>query len=265
MVESFKAEMKKMFEMNDLGIMSYFLGLEVKQDKLGIHISQRKYIEDLLKSYNMMNCKTMPTPISASIKLQGDDNSGEVDAKSYRSLIGKLMYITHSRPDITYSVHLLSRFMNKPTKLHFSAGKRILRYLAGTLNYGIWYKRTDSLNLEGFSDSDWGGCLEDRKSTTGVVFSLGSGAISWLSKKQEVIALSSTEAEYIALCAAICQGIWLSRVLGDCGVKLANPFVMWCDNKACIQIANNPVQHGRTKHIDVKVPLYQRHGSKRNR
>lgn len=252
MLKEFKDDMMKNFEMSDLGAMSYFLGLEVRQDQLGIHISQKKYTEDLLKCYHMQGCKAAPTPLSENIKVQAEDGSGEADSKSYRSLVGKLMYLTHTRPDIVFAVNLLTRYMHKPSKNHYSLAKRVLRYLSGTLNHGIWYKRLDSIKLEEFTDSDWGGCVEDRKSTSGVVFNIGSGAISWMTKKQDITALSSTEAEYVALCAGLCQGIWLKRLLFDCGFVQSDPFVVWCDNKSCITIAKNPTQHGRTKHIDVK-------------
>lgn len=252
MVQEFQEDMKLNFEMNDLGLMTYFLGLEVVQGSHGIHISQRRYTEDLLKSYNMHQCKPVPTPMNSSLKLQTQDWSGKTDAGTYRSLIGRLIYLTHSRPDISFSVGVLSRFMNSPTKYHMGAAKRILRYLGGTTSYGILYERGIVGKLEGYSDSDWAGCLDDRKSTSGVVFNLGSGAVTWSSKKQEITALSSTEAEYIALCSAACQGLWMKRILEDCGIQCFESIYVKCDNKSCIAIARNPVLHGRTKHIDVK-------------
>lgn len=200
----------------------------------------------------MLQCKAVSVPLMSCAKQQVYQVADEVDVSKYRRLIGKLMYVTHSRPDIAFSVSLLSRFMHKPNKIHQGAAKHVLRYLAGTQNYGILYHKECEDILQGFSDSDWGTNSEDRKSTTGVVFNFGSGVITWMSKKHEIVALSSTEAEYIALCAAGCQGIWLKQVLVDCGIKHEKPITIKCDNKACIAIAKNPVHHGRTKHIDIK-------------
>lgn len=141
MVEEFRCTMKNSFEMSDLGIMTYFLGLEVRQMKQGIHICQQKYIRDILKGFNMELCKSMATLMNVSIKFQVKDDSGLADATKYRRLVGKFIYLTQLRPDITYIVGVLSRYMSKPTNLHFSACKRVLRYLAGTINFGIYYKK----------------------------------------------------------------------------------------------------------------------------
>lgn len=159
-------------------------------------------------------------------KLQAEDLSGAVDAKMYRSLVGRLLYATHTRPDISYAVGILSRFVSSPSKLHFDAGKRVLRYLRGTQNYGIWYSRSSKCKLVGFSDSDWAGCAEDRKSTTGMIFNIRTGAVSWGSKKQDITALSTTEAEYVAASTAACQAVWLRRILEDCGMKQLGAMVV---------------------------------------
>ncbi|XP_039144100.1 uncharacterized mitochondrial protein AtMg00810-like [Dioscorea cayenensis subsp. rotundata] len=251
-VEQFKQEMENMFEMNDLGLMKYFLGFEIKQDVYGIHLSQKKYAEELLKIYKMRGCKALSIPISASTKQQLFEQSEEANATYYRCLIGKLLYLTHSRPDLMPVVSLLSRFMACPTKIQFAAARNVLRYVAGTLDFGIQYYRSSKFVLEGFSDSDWCGDLRDRKSTSGFVFNLGSGAVCWASKKQDVVALSSTETEYIALCGACCHGVWMKKILTDFGIQVEDAFPILCDNKFCILIAKNPALHGRSKHIDVK-------------
>lgn len=146
--------------------------------------------------------------------------------------------------------------MNCPSNKHQAAAKRVLRYLAGSVGCGLWYSTTGEGKLEGYSDSDWGGCMEDRKSTTGFVFKLGTGAVSWMSKKQDIVALSTTEAEYIALCSAACQNIWLNKVMKECSFTVdeepRSTTTIWCDNISCIVISKNPVMHGRTKHIDIK-------------
>lgn len=163
------------------------------------------------------------------------------------------MYVTHSSLDIMFPVCLLSRFMHKPTSIHHGAAKHLLRYLAGAMIFGILYCKTNSTEvLQGFSDSDWGTNPIDRKGTSGMVFNLGSGAVTWMSKKQDIAALFSTEAEYIALSATCYQRVRLKQVLTDCGLKHEEPITINCDNKSCIPIAQNPVLHGKTKHVDVK-------------
>lgn len=248
----FREKMKKEFEMSDLGSVSYFLGFEIKQCAAGIHLSQTKYVEDLLKGDNMLQCRSVSVLLVPHARHHLFEDAAETNITLYRQMIGKLIYLTHSRPDIAYSVSLLSRFMHKPIRIHQGAMKHLLRYLAGTKDFGILYQRYGDCVLQGFSDSDWGTNPIDRKSTTGTAFHLGSGVVTWLSKKQDIVALSSTEAEYIALCAACCQGIWINRVLGDCGVRIEEPIVIYCDNKSCIAVAKNPVLHRRAKHIDVK-------------
>ncbi|KAG6399857.1 hypothetical protein SASPL_141342 [Salvia splendens] len=215
MIADFKKRMMKEFEMTDLGIMKYFLGIQVKQSGGEIVISQEKYIEDLLKKFHMENCNPVFSPMATNDKLKKDDGSEKVDAQLFRSLVGSLIYLTNTRPDIVQAVGMLSRFLNESTKLHFAAAKRIMRYLQGTKRMGIKYVKEIDLKLIGYTDSDWGGSLDDRKSTSGYLFSLGTNIVSWSSKKQKTVALSSAEAEYIAASDATCEGIWLRRLLED--------------------------------------------------
>ena len=165
--------------------------------------------------------------------------------------MGGLIYLTHTRPDIAFSVGVVSRFMHFPSKHHFGAAKRILRYVAGTICLGIWYGYVPNSRLIGFTDSDWARCMEDRKSTSGYAFSLGSGVVSWSSKKQATTALSSSEAEYMAATSLVCQAIWLRRIMEDLGQKQEGATDIFCDNQATIAMSKNPVYHGRTKHIDI--------------
>ncbi|KAJ8770389.1 hypothetical protein K2173_015003 [Erythroxylum novogranatense] len=184
--------------MKDLGLLQYFLGLEVMQSNDGIFVCQKKYVADLLKRFNMANCEVVATPMNVNKKLQREDGTEKNNSTLFRSLVGGLNYLTHTRPNIAFSVSVVPRFMHNPTKQHFIATKRILRYIAGTLNFGIWYCKVPNFSLIGFTDNDWVGCLDDRKSTSGNVFSFGSGAVTWSSKEQETIALSSSEVEYAA-------------------------------------------------------------------
>ncbi|GJR77080.1 retrovirus-related pol polyprotein from transposon TNT 1-94 [Tanacetum coccineum] len=252
LVSEFKSCMMSEFEMSDLGNLKYFLGLEVKQADDGIFVSQRKYAKDLLSKFGMQNCNGEATPMNPGEKLQQDDGTEFADPSYYRSLVGGLNYLTNTRPDIMFSVSVLSRYLHMPTMHHLGAATRVLRYVAETYDFGIWYSRAADFNLFGYSDSDWGGCKDDGKSTSGHMFSLGSGAISWSSKKQEVVALSSGEAEYIAVTSAACQAVWLRRLLNDLHKEQQGSTIILCDNKATIAMTKNPAFHNRTKHIDIR-------------
>jgi hypothetical protein len=188
------------------------------------------------------------------LKLSKKDQSQPVDKTKYRSVIGSLRYLVNTRPDIAFTVGIVSRYMEDPRATHWAAVKQILRYLAGTVNYGCVYKKLGGTETEliGFSDSDLAGDVDDRKSTSGSVFLLGSSLVTWVSQKQRVVALSSCEAEYIASANAACQGIWLSRLLGELlGVKTPKVRLL-VDNKSAIALSKNPVHHDRSKHIDTK-------------
>lgn len=252
LVEDFKRKMMNEFEMTDLGVMKYFLGIQVKQSKGEIFISQEKYTEDLLKKFHMENCKSISTPMAANDKLRKDDGAKKIDAKLFRSLVGSLIYLTNTRPDIVQAVSMISRFMNEPSQLHFAAAKRVVRYLQGTKKIGIKYVKENESKLIGYSDSDWGGSLDDRKSTSGYLFCLGTNVVSWSSKKQKTVALSSAEAEYIAVTDATCEAIWLRRLLADLKQVQKQPTVIYCDNMSTIAMTKNPVFHSRTKHIELR-------------
>ncbi|XP_051135003.1 uncharacterized mitochondrial protein AtMg00810-like [Andrographis paniculata] len=173
--------------------MKYFLGIQVKQEIGSIFISQDKYAANMLKKFRMENCKPAATPIALIERLKFDDGAEKFDPSIYRSLVGSLIYLTHSRPDILHVVSLISRFMSNPSRSHFAAEKMILCYIQGTKHLGIKYSREKNNELIGFTDSDWTGSQDDRKSTSGYIFCLGSKAISWSSKKQNSVAMSSAE------------------------------------------------------------------------
>lgn len=252
LITEFKSSMMRNFEMTDLGLLKYFLGLEVMQSKDGIFVTQKKYAADLLNKFHMTNCEVAATPMNINEKLQREDGTEKAYPKSYRSLVGGLNYLTHTRPDIAFSVSVISRFMHYPTKQHLGAAKRILRYVAGTINFGIWYTKVSDFRLFGFTDSDWAGSIDDRKSTSGSAFSLGSGVVTWSSKKQETVALSSSEAEYAAATSAARQVLWLRKLLVDLHIKQKEATEIFCDNRSAIAMTKNPAFHGRTKHIDVQ-------------
>ncbi|XP_021685295.2 secreted RxLR effector protein 161-like [Hevea brasiliensis] len=188
--------MKKKFEISYLGMLHYFLELEAKQVQDAIFVSQRKYAVDLLKRFNMLNCKIAVTPMNLNEKLQVDDGTVQVNASHFRSYVGGLIYLMHTRPYIIFSIGVISRFIHSPSKHHLDATKSVLCYVTVIIDFGLWYGRVSDFRLIGFIDNDWAGCLEDRRSTLGYIFNLGSGAISWRSKKQSTIALSSSEAMF---------------------------------------------------------------------
>ncbi|KAJ4719034.1 Retrovirus-related Pol polyprotein from transposon TNT 1-94 [Melia azedarach] len=202
-VNDFKQQLYQKFEMTDLGEMKFFLGLQVHQTAEGIFVSQQAYVINMLKKFRMQHCKPTSTPLIVNQKLTKFDGDTKADAFRYRSLVGSLLYLSATRPDIMFATSLLSRFMQNPSQVHFGAGRRVLRYLKGTHDFGIWFKPEAELNLFGYVDSDWAGCIDDGKSTSGYAFSVGSGMFSWCSKKQDVVAQSTAEAEFIAAAAAL--------------------------------------------------------------
>ena len=252
-IMEFKEGMKKVFEMTDLGILSSYLGIEIKYEEDYTWLTQRSYIESILHSFKMSECNSVKTPMEARLKLGAERENDEVNPSIFRSLIGSLRYLLNSRPDLTYSVNYLSRFMSKPSSEHMNAAKRVLRYIKGTSSFGLRYERGMKKHfVQGFSDSDFAGDKFDRESTSGQVFFIGNSAITWNSVKQGVVALSSCEAEYISASAASCQGIWIIRLIEELLNKKVSPFKSFVDNVSAISLSKNPSQHGRSKHIDTK-------------
>lgn len=200
----------------------------------------------------MEHSKPISTPVEEKLKLTRESDGKRVDSTHYKSLIGSLRYLTATRPDIVYGVGLLSRYMEDPCVSHLQGAKRILRYIKGTLTEGIFYGNNSDVKLVGYTDSDWAGDTETRKSTSGYAFHLGTGAISWSSKKQPVVALSTAEAEYIAATSCATQTVWLRRILEVMHHEQNTPTKIYCDNKSAIALSKNPVFHGRSKHIDIR-------------
>ncbi|WRX23007.1 Reverse transcriptase [Theobroma cacao] len=250
---NFKAQMMSAFEMIDLGLMSYFLGMEVQQNDGEICLDQTKYARQLLKKFKMSDYKYVPTPLTVGVKFCKNDGSGDANGLLYRSMIGSLLYLSVSRPNIVYATCLLSRFMQSPSQDHLKAVKRIIRYVKGTVYFGLRYLKDESFEVVGHGDSDWAGSIDDSNSTGGYCFSLSSAVFSWNSKKQEIVAQSSAMAEYIATAAAAAkQAQWLKKVLTNLGVVQTKGILLNVDNQSAIAMAKNPVLHGKTKHIRVK-------------
>ena len=248
----FALKMKNEFEMSMIGELSYFLGLQVSQRNDGLVISQVKYVKELLKKFGMAECKPVSTPMPTACKLSKDEDGKGVDQKEYRSMIGSLLYLTATRPDILHSVCQAARYQSNPKESHLVAVKRILRYIRGTSDFGLWYTKNDGIKLIGYSDADWAGCTDDRRSTSGGAFFLGKKCVSWLSKKQDSVSLSTAEAEYVAATSACTQVIWMRRQLLDMVDEVRLPISIMCDNQSAIGLGKNPIQHSRSKHIDIR-------------
>ncbi|GJW19653.1 putative ribonuclease H-like domain-containing protein [Tanacetum coccineum] len=249
--DEFEALMKSRFQMSSMGELTFFLGLQVKQKPNGIFISQDKYVAEILKKFDFASVKTASTPIETQKPLVKDEEASDVDVHLYRSMIGSLMYVTASRPDIMFAVCACSRFQVTPKTSHLSAVKRIFRYLKGKPKLGLWYPRESSFDLESYSDSDYAGANLDRKSTIGGCQFLGRRLITWQCKKQTIVATSTTEAEYVAAASCCGQVLWIQNQMLDYGFNFMNTKI-YIDNESTICIVKNPVYHSKTKHIAIR-------------
>jgi histone deacetylase 1/2 len=237
----------------DLGPLEYFLGLEVSYSSGGITFTQRKYGLDLLLRANMENCNPAPTPLVPSERLARDSGAllGPEDSSRYRSVVGSLQYLTHTHPDISFAVNKVCQFLSHPTEVHWEAVKRILRYVKGTIDTGLHFRKSSLLDVSIFTDADWAGCVDDRRSTGGYAVFVGPNLVSWSSKKQPTILRYSTETEYKALANGAAKAIWISSLLKELGVTQRRAPVLWCDNLGATYLTTNPVFHARTKHIEI--------------
>jgi hypothetical protein len=259
--EEFSRIMIQKFEMSMMGELKYFLGFQIKQLQEGTFISQTKYIRDILKKFGMKNDKPIKTPMGTNGHHDLNTGGKSIDQKVYRSMIGSLLYLCASRPDIMLSVCMCARFKANPKEVHLRAFKRIMRYLVYTPKFGLWYPKGSTFNLIGYSDADYAGCKLDRKSTSGTCLFLGRSLVSWASKKQNSVALSTAKAEYIATSHCCAQLFWMRQTLGDYGYKLSKVPLL-CDNESAIRMADNPVEHSRTKHIYIQYHFLRDHQQK---
>ncbi|KAK3022402.1 hypothetical protein RJ639_047376 [Escallonia herrerae] len=246
-----KTILTKEFEIKDLGKLKYFLGMEVARSNKGISISQRKYTHDLLKETGMLGCKPVDTPMDPICKLGRKEGSAPVDKGRYQSLIGRLIYLSHTRPDIGFSVSVVSQFMNNPTEEHLDAVYKILRYLKMTPGKGLFFKKGYRKNIDIYCDANWAGSITDRRSTSGYCTYVWGNLVTWRSKKQSVVSRSSAEAEFRAIALSICEGMWLKRLLEELKITCEGSIKVFCDNQASINIAKNLVHHDRTKHVEI--------------
>jgi hypothetical protein len=260
-IMKFKSEMTKMFKMSDLGLLHYYLGIEVKQQGNGFMLSQESYVKKILEKAGLDDCNPCKIPMEPKTKLSKVNTSPLVDATFYRSLVGSLRYLVNTRPDIAFAVGFVSRFMQEPHADHLVVVKHILRYLAGSSSLGLFYPKggAEEPVLVGHSDSDLAGDIDERKSTTGLIFFLGKSPVGWQSAKQRIVAVSSCEAEYVAAATASCQLVWMGRLLSEITGKVITTPRLKIDNKSAISLVKNPVLNDRSKHIDTRFHLIREH------
>jgi len=247
----FKAYLHKCFHIKDLGNLKYFLGIEVARSSQGLFLCQRKYALEIINECGLLGSKPAAFPIEQNHKLALASGAPLSDSTQYRHLVGRLIYLTITRPDLSYAVHILSQFMQNPREERMDAAKRVLRYLKGSPGQGILLQHNSNLQVYAFCDSDWGACPITRRSLTGFLVTLGGSPVAWKTKKQGTVSLSSAEAEYRAMATATSELIWIKAFLAAMGVFLDKPMQLFCDNQAALHIAKNPVFHERTKRIEI--------------
>ncbi|KAG7599495.1 Reverse transcriptase RNA-dependent DNA polymerase [Arabidopsis suecica] len=248
-IDRFIQVLSNRFSLKDMGALSYFLGLEVTRSSAGIRLNQRKYTTDILSKYHMLGAKPVPTPMASSTTLTVSDGVPLPDPTEYRAAVGSLQYLALTRPDIGFAVNRLSQFMHSPTTVHWDAVKRVLRYLAGTVDHGLWFSANASLELSAYSDADWGGDKDDYSSTGAYIVYLGTHPISWSSKKQKGVSRSSTEAEYRAVTEAASEVKWVLSLLSELHIRIPTAPKVYCDNIGATYLCANPVFHSRMKHL----------------
>lgn len=258
-IHSLKQFLHQQFEMKDLGHFRYFLGIEVAYSQTGYLLSQTKYCNDVIQRAGLTDQKLVSTPMEHNAKLRTSDGVPLNNATRYREIVGSLLYLKITRPDIAHYVHVVSQFMDHPTSVHWAIVIRILRYLQGTSNRALLTSSNSSLDLNGFTDSNWASDVNDQRSTTVFAIFLGSSFISWKSKKQEVVSRSSSESEYRAIGHTTTKIIWLRWLLQDLGVPITVPTPLYTDSESARKLAFNEVFHERTKHVEVECNFIHQH------
>uniref|UniRef100_A0ACD5YWM8 Uncharacterized protein n=1 Tax=Avena sativa TaxID=4498 RepID=A0ACD5YWM8_AVESA len=239
--------------MSDLGEIHHFLGVNVQRNPHGLFLSQQQYALEILDRAGMVNCHPISTPIDISSKLSAQSGKPFADPSLYRSLAGALRYLTLTRPDLQYAVQQVCLFMHAPTDTHFQLIKRILRYVQGTSHFGLQLFRQSGCDLVAYSDADWAGCPDTRKSTSGFGIFLGSNLVSWSSKRQHIVSRSSAEAEYRSVANTVAESCWLRQLLLELHQPPSKATVVYCDNISVVYLSSNPVQHQRTKHVEIDL------------
>lgn len=259
-LRNMKKKLSKIFKMKDMGEVSTILGIKISRNQDTIKIDQTKYINDVLYRFGMSDCNPVSTPMDTNQKLSmsmspnNEEERQEMSKVPYMQAIGCLLFAAQvSRPDISYAVNMLSRYSTNPGRAHWEAAKRVMRYLKGTIEKGLVYKPNLDNTITGYCDADWAGNIDDRQSTTGYIFVYQSAAISWSTKKQKTVALSSTEAEFMSITAAIQESVWLKRLENEMNPDAKKTMKIFCDNKGALHVAMNNNYSNRTKHVDIKA------------
>ena len=246
-------QLQSKYQMTLLGAIQKYIGIEFLSTDQGLYLHQAAYIHHLLLESQMAQSNPSHTPLQQNVKLLPDMQSPLTDPTPYRRLVGKLIFLTNTRPDITHAVHQVARFMQTPQIAHLQAIHSILRYLRHTPNHGLFYARGDTGTLSGFTDADWGGASDNRRSVTGYLFKFGQSPITWTSKSQTSVSLSSTESEYRALMEGTREAIWLKRLLCEPNLIPPQSIPIYCDNLGSVKLSHNPTFHSRSKHFDIHL------------
>jgi histone deacetylase 1/2 len=255
LLQQIMAKLSSEFAMTDLGDLHHFLGISVTRSSDGLFLSQRQYAVDILQRAGMAECHSTATPVDTQAELLASDGAplSASDSSTYRSLVGALQYLTLTRPDLAYAVQQVCLFMHDPREPHLALVKRILRYVKGTLSSGLHIGTGPVDSLTGYSDADWAGCPDSRRSTSGFCVFLSDNPISWSSKRQTTVSQSSAEAEYRAVAHVVAECCWIRQLLQELHVPLSSATVVYCDNVSAVYMMANPVHHRRTKHIEIDI------------
>ena len=251
LIDRLKTYLQRSFKTNDLGPISRYLGVQFDRSDTGLHMHQRDYALSILRLFNMEDCKPSPTPLPEGLLLSKDSTTPPVDATLYRMLVGKLLFLTKTRPDLTQAVSVVSRFMHQPKEAHLQAAKHILRYVRRYPDLGLFFKQGEENRLHGYTDADYGQDIDDRISVGAYIFFLGNSPISWNSKKQSSTSRSSCESEYRALAQCSCEAVWIRRLLAELKILDDKPTYLYCDNQRSIKLSYNPVFHEKSKHFEI--------------
>jgi len=251
-VERVMDQLGKEFAVRKLGCISYFLGIQVRKAKDGLHLCQTQYLVNLLKGINLDNMKPSTTPMLTNQDLYSDEPPIE-QVTEYRRIVGSLQYLTLTRPDIQFAVNKLSQFMSSPKPLHWTAMKKVLRYLSGTQSWGITLGKVNDFAITGYCDADWAGDKVDRKSQTGYLIYIDGTLVAWSSRKQSTVSRSSTESEYRAIATTIQELEWVKNLLVELGVGVKNPITLKSDNRGAVFLATNSACHSKLKHVAIDL------------
>ena len=251
LIAKLKNHLQQNFQTNDLGPLDRYLGVQFDRTTTGLHMHQRQYALSILKLFQMEDCKPSLTPLPEGLILSKHSDTPLVDATLYRMLVGKLLFLTKTRPDLTHAVSVVSRFMQHPQEAHLQAAKHILRYVRRYPDLGLFFKQGEENRLHGYTDADYGQDVDDRISVGAYIFFLGNSPISWNSKKQTSTSRSSCESEYRALAQCSCEAIWIRSLLKELRILDEKPTHLYCDNQSSIKLSYNPVFHEKSKHFEI--------------